>query len=462
MSNQRDISLKKINGRFDRLVGWFKLHNWQFIAGAAIFMVLFEGFELLQKNEPLTDPFLLLEFLIYFAILIAVGTLIDFLIKANNAQKRTLGILKYKHEISLEFAKLENWEELKSNLVMLPTKIADVSAARLQIHNPVSYELEEAATWHAEGTPAISPHRDCQECIRNGTNTNIGSKLCMGKPDATHEKDFVDEFCIPIKYGNSLLALIQIQPKVGTKLSQEQVEIFESISPEIALALTVGQEQEILRETQTVRTALSERRTVSTFIHDQLGQNLGFLHLKLDQLSGKKSIEQNKEVRTELNRLREVANDSYEIVRDILKRLQSETFPHLTNLLREQANTISHRAGFALAFETTGKPIPLLPVIRQSIFFSFCEVLRNIEKHANATNVNVLVAWKDGLLDISISDNGKGFDPTNIQGDEHFGLQIIKERIANIKGTFTIISSTDSGTVISISVPIKSIMADSI
>jgi len=348
-------------------------------------MAFFEGFELIHKNEPLTDPFHWMEFAIYLIILLSIGILIDFLIRANTAQERTLGILKYKHDISLEFAKLDSWDELKTELVQLPGKIADVAATRIQIHNPVSNELEEVATWYAEGTPSANFHRNCQECLKQRAKMGIVTNLCMFEPDAVHGNNHAKEFCIPINYGNSLLALIQIQPRDGKTLSTKQIEIFENIGPEIALALTVGQEQEILRETQTARTALMERRTVSTFIHDQLGQNLGFLHLKLDQLSENKDIEQYKDVKAELNRLREVANDSYEIVRDILKKLQSETAPHLTNLLREQAHTVAQRSDFSLNFETLGKPLPLLPVIRQSIFFAFCEVLRNVEKHANAT-----------------------------------------------------------------------------
>ena len=209
------------------------------------------------------------------------------------------------------------------------------------------------------------------------------------------------------------------------------------------------------------KAALAERRTISTFIHDQLGQNLGYLHLKLDQISEDKYIEDNNELRTKLTRLRSVANDSYEIVRDILKKLQSETVPHLTNLLREQANTVSHRAEISLNFQVAGDSIPILPSVRQSIFFSFCEIIHNIEKHSNANHMDIVVDWGDEMLNISVSDNGDGFDSNLVQKEEHFGLQIMRERIANINGELTINSSFGSGTIVSISVPTKSVMVNS-
>jgi two-component system nitrate/nitrite sensor histidine kinase NarX len=263
------------------------------------------------------------------------------------------------------------------------------------------------------------------------------------------------EYCIPLNYGNELLGLIHFKLKPGVKLTSDQIDILENIQTDIALILKVSQEQIALSEMQLAKTALAERRTISTFIHDQLGQNLGYLHLKIDQLVEDENIRKSKNVQTELKRLRDVANDSYGIVRDILKTMRSETVPNLTNLLQEQARSVSHRANFALDFKSTGKPTPLLPGIQQAVFFTFYEALSNIEKHAHANKVEVLVAWHDGILDISVADNGKGFESDQTQEENHFGLHIMRERISGIQGALTVTSETNTGTVISISVPLQ-------
>ena len=69
--------------------------------------------------------------------------------------------------------------------------------------------------------------------------------------------------------------------------------------------------------------------------------------------------------------------------------------------------------------------------------------------------MDVLVIWNDAFLDISVADNGGGFDPGTVRKDEHFGLGIMQERISNIKGKLMVNSSTDSGTVVSISIPLS-------
>jgi signal transduction histidine kinase len=206
---------------------------------------------------------------------------------------------------------------------------------------------------------------------------------------------------------------------------------------------------------QSAQVAMAERRTISSFVHDQLGQNLGYMHLKLDQLGTNENVTKLPGIQSELNRLRDVANESYEIVRDILKKMQTETIPHLTNLLQEHARTVSRRAKFELNFRTAGNRVHLTPNIQQIIFFTFREILSNVERHAGATKVDVLVSWSANTLAISIADDGRGFDPDRFPRDEHFGLEITEERIANIKGKFTINSSADSGTVVAMSIPLN-------
>jgi signal transduction histidine kinase len=203
---------------------------------------------------------------------------------------------------------------------------------------------------------------------------------------------------------------------------------------------------------QSAEIAMAERRMVSAYVHDQLGQNLGYMQLKLDQLSTNENIDI-REVQKELNRLREVANDSYEIVRDILKKMQPETVPHLTNLLHEHARTVSRRSKLALNFQSMGKPL-ILSRYAADHFFAFREVLLNVEKHASADAVDVSVSWNDGCLDILVKDNGKGFDMATVRRDEHFGLDIMKERLSHINGMLKVNTSRDAGTVVSISIPL--------
>lgn len=446
---------RKNTSILNQMINWLIKYNWPVIVLFAVFLLLFEIIEPLAKDEPLFDPYHVAEILFFFVLLILVRVLMDFLIKANGVQSRTLEILNFKHDISLELTKLNNGETLYVELAKIPGRVASVETSRLHVLNAVSEKLELAAQWPVNNDVPGSFHNDCRQCkILNAKAKRI-SGLCMFEEMVAGTETSMQECCIPIYYGNEILGIIQFRLKPGIKLTSDQVEIFENIRTEIALILKVSQEQSALSEMQLARTALAERRTISTYIHDQLGQNLGYLHLRLDQLLEDENIKNVKNIKVELKRLRDVANDSYGIVRDILKTMRSETVPNFTNLLQEQARAVSRRANFSLDFKSIGKPIPLLPGLQQAIFFSFCEVLSNIERHADANKVDILIAWNDGILDISVADDGKGFESGKVQEENHYGLHIMHERISGVHGILTINSAANSGTVVSISVPVQ-------
>jgi signal transduction histidine kinase len=105
-------------------------------------------------------------------------------------------------------------------------------------------------------------------------------------------------------------------------------------------------------------------------------------------------------------------------------------------------------------FTSHGKQVAVLPEVQQAVFYIFQEVFGNIEKHAGATNVKVLVEWCDKNLSLVIQDDGQGFDPDLVLADKHFGLQIMNERISKINGQIKYSSSQPHGTTVSITIPL--------
>lgn len=274
--------------------------------------------------------------------------------------------------------------------------------------------------------------------------------LCRDDDDALSEI-----YSLGIANTNYPATVIRFKLRSGAQLQREEEKIFKSIGDEIAVALRASQDRKRLLEMQAAEVAMAERRMVFGYVHDQLGQNLGYLQLKLDQLGSNENIAQLRPVRNDLKQLRDVANQSYEIVRDILKKMQAESVPNLSNLLKEHARVFSERAKLSLDFNSIGQPVKLLPESQQIIFFAFGEILNNVEKHSKASRVDVLVTWSDDFLDISVADNGIGFETGSVQKDEHFGLEIMNERISYLNGELMVDSASDTGTVVSISIPTK-------
>jgi signal transduction histidine kinase len=219
------------------------------------------------------------------------------------------------------------------------------------------------------------------------------------------------------------------------------------------VALKAGQDRKVLAELRNSETALAERRSVSHYLHDHLGQNLGYLHLKMDQLLTEKDKLSMEKVLADLELMRDAAYESYEIVRGVLETIHPETTQTLTNLLMEHARKISQRADIEIDFKTKGKLLMLPEEAQSAIFYAFEESLNNVEKHAQANKVTVLAEWKPDYFSLTISDNGVGFNPRFINKHQHFGLEILNERMARVNGRITLLTLKDSGTVVTIRVP---------
>jgi signal transduction histidine kinase len=151
--------------------------------------------------------------------------------------------------------------------------------------------------------------------------------------------------------------------------------------------------------------------------------------------------------------MRNAANDSYKIMRGILETLHPETTMTLTNFLLEHAKKISLRANFELDFQTQGKPYSFPQDVQSAIFFAFEELLSNIEKHARADKIAILAEWGQDDFTLTIRDNGIGFAPGTVNADQHFGLEILNERMVRINGNIKFTTLENSGTTVKIQVP---------
>ena len=434
-----------------------QFERWRWVVLACIGLGLFsaEVYEFIELSF-LDQPLHIGEVFLYAVLLICTGLFLELFVRSDHAHKRMVKILEYKHDLGLELTLTTEWDLLTAKLAQLPGKIVEADEAYLMVGNLISNKFEILSHWAddqlARPAEIWDPFSPCQRCDEKAFENNARIHLCRNDNDTSPYL----AYSLSIFEQNFPSILLKFRLKPGQQLSSDEENILLNISDEIAVALRAGWNHKRLAELQSVETAMAERRLVTAFVHDQLGQNLGYLHLKLDQLSTYEDTTSLRDIRKDLKKLREVANESYEIVRDILKKMQPETIPHLNNLIKEHATKVSQAANFTLEFKSTGSPILLSSEVRRSIFYAFQEILSNVEKHSKADTVTVLVTWNDSYLDISIADNGIGFDPGAVDQDEHFGLEILQGRIASLNGQLMINSSANSGTIISISLPVNS------
>ena len=83
------------------------------------------------------------------------------------------------------------------------------------------------------------------------------------------------------------------------------------------------------------------------------------------------------------------------------------------------------------------------------------EVLTNVLRHAQASELDVLLVFDSREIRLNLRDNGRGFDPA--KRHEGFGLQGMRERAEGMGGHLSIESANGKGTMISIVLPLASV-----
>jgi signal transduction histidine kinase len=92
--------------------------------------------------------------------------------------------------------------------------------------------------------------------------------------------------------------------------------------------------------------------------------------------------------------------------------------------------------------------------VKTGLFRILQESLTNVARHAKARNVIVNIMDDVDKLILSISDDGVGFESKKIMANKTFGLLGMKERSAMMGGSYEIISTPKSGTIITVAVPL--------
>ena len=208
-----------------------------------------------------------------------------------------------------------------------------------------------------------------------------------------------------------------------------------------------NQKEKIL--TQTIHTMQLD---IARDLHDTIGQNISFLRMKLDYLAGKK-IRKRAEMQLELQSMARAADESYDLMRGTLAVLQSENSTDLFRLFTRYAEQIEERSSFKIDLSTHGEVRFMSARRMRQLFYIFREVLNNIEKHANASQVSIKMTWDQDCLNLLVFDNGGGFELDKVQYGSHYGLKFMRERVELLNGSILIRSAIGSGTEITLQVP---------
>jgi signal transduction histidine kinase len=156
-------------------------------------------------------------------------------------------------------------------------------------------------------------------------------------------------------------------------------------------------------------------------------------------------------VRDHLSELQILTGGALAEMRNLLVELRPGSLEHtpMPELLQQLVDGFSGRTKTPIALNIQNHN-PLPSEVRFVFFRLAQESLNNIIKHARASDVQVTYLSQPGQAQLSIADDGQGFDQTRVAPGHH-GLEIMKERADKINADINIISKLGKGTSVSVS-----------
>ncbi len=267
------------------------------------------------------------------------------------------------------------------------------------------------------------------------TNTPRGDKIIHYRIISSPLKD---------KEGRVTSAIEMVDDITERRHSEEQILDYQNQLKSLASQLITSEER--------------NRQDFAAFLHDQIGQSLCTLKIKLEMLQQSESLQESRTLSSEMlsTTARLIENTrslTYELNPPILHELG------LGAGLEWLAEQMHKREGITVQFEDDGQPRSLDKEINILIFNAVRELLINIAKHARADHVKVYLQRDQEGMKVSVEDNGIGFNApqTGLPATKSnsFGLFSIKERLNYVGGNLDIKTAPGKGTRITLRIPHK-------
>ena len=203
-----------------------------------------------------------------------------------------------------------------------------------------------------------------------------------------------------------------------------------------------------------------ERERIAREMHDSIAQVLGYVNTKAQAAQELLRAGQPEKAEAQISQLSEVARDAYSDVRENILGLRTslDTERGFVDTLGDYLESWEDQSQIHATLTTIpAEPFEseLTSLAELQLLRIIQEALANVRKHSGATHVSIALCQRSGELEVTIIDNGEGFD-VSVDGPRRFprfGLAIMRERAQTVNGRFDLDSSMGEGTKVRVTVP---------
>lgn len=212
-------------------------------------------------------------------------------------------------------------------------------------------------------------------------------------------------------------------------------------------------EEKKQRLTFIIKAQDEERKRIARDLHDGIGQILSAVSMKTSEIIKKLDLKDDKEI-NELNESQSMLNNACDELRSISHQMMPRSISEtgLVTAIKEMIFNTLKNTNIKFTFDTFGFKERLEENIEIGLYRISQELINNVIKHADCTNINVQLYRNKNAIILIVEDDGKGISNQKNTG---MGLQNITSRAEAINGTFNIEKAPEKGTIATVKILIK-------
>ena len=302
-------------------------------------------------------------------------------------------------------------------------------------------------------------------------NSSVDPRLTR---EVVKQEGILTQLIVPLKSRERVVGTLSVAGRYERRFREDEIDLLSAIGREVGIAIensrlyqqerALAEEQKGMQERlrfylqQVTRAQEEERKRIAQELHDDTIQNMVLLMHQIDRFTTSTGYLTPQQILF-LEELRQRIS----IVSDEVRRFTQDLRPSLLDdlgllpTLDWLASDVTKNFDIAVTVTTVGHACRFSPETESTLFRIAQEALRNVWKHAHATTAQIKVEFTPEKVTLTISDNGKGFEPKDdvdeLATSGKLGLVGMRERAQLIGAVLTVKSQPGKGTSVIVEIP---------
>lgn len=362
-------------------------------------------------------------------------------------------------ELSQEIVAQLELDDLLGSVTDRARTLMQAHAASLCLLTPTGEYLElTAVAGESNDRPGRrqSTRRGLGAQVVGAGQTVVTARACSRCP-VPNRDTACQRAVAPLQVGERVLGALCTVRKTGAPFDPDETRALTLLANSAAIAIANARLAETGRRQAEQAAVLAERERLAAELHDHLAQTLSFLTLKTERVEELLEDGETEAAMGELKWAGPAIEAAYEQVRAALVGLRQPPASRddLAEKLARTLDEFRKTSGLEAELVVIDPSALTLPrLVQLQAWHIVREALTNIRRHANATRVSVRVERPKNQARFTVEDDGRGFDPLEVKGENHLGLAIMRARAERSGGVLIIDSAPGKGTKVSVSFPL--------